>query len=188
MVSVLREAGARSIGQNQGVSWGVHFQATSPTSSFFALFSGTYSSSSITIFVPFPGTLRFDTSTFMGDSKDVIFNKLDGKASASTSIRIYAVSNPSQFSIIRIASSGLILLDPESNLALGKTASQISTWPSPPAPASRAVDGNTDGDFWNGSVAHTNSQTQDWWEVDLGQTYFINTINVWNRTAYCPPN
>jgi alpha-L-fucosidase len=41
------------------------------------------------------------------------------------------------------------------NLALGRPAAQSSTGWS--APASRAVDGNTDGNFGGGSVTHTST-------------------------------
>jgi RHS repeat-associated protein len=67
-----------------------------------------------------------------------------------------------------------------SNVALSKTATQSSTHSSG-AVASRAVDGNTDGVFANGSVTHTNSDVNAWWHVDLGQIETIGTIKVWNR-------
>ncbi|MEM6965628.1 MAG: discoidin domain-containing protein, partial [Bacteroidota bacterium] len=70
------------------------------------------------------------------------------------------------------------------NLALGKTATHSSTQFF--AEASRANDGNTDGDFWNGnSVALTNWENNAWWEVDLGFIGEIEAINIWNRTDCC---
>jgi RHS repeat-associated protein len=69
------------------------------------------------------------------------------------------------------------------NLALGKTATQSSTGYS--SPASRAVDGNTDGNWANGSVTHTNLDHQPWWEVDLGSIGQIGSVKVWNRTDCC---
>ena len=69
------------------------------------------------------------------------------------------------------------------NLAQGRVATQSSTGFS--APASRAVDGVTDGVFNNGSVSHTNSESQPWWQVDLSQTIAIDTIQIWNRTDCC---
>jgi len=55
------------------------------------------------------------------------------------------------------------------NLALNKTATMSSTgWG---GTASRAVDGNTDGVWDNGSVAHTGKQANPWWEVDLGEEH-----------------
>lgn len=75
-----------------------------------------------------------------------------------------------------------------SNLALGKTAAQSSTYTGGDGtgPASRAVDGNTDGDFRKGSVTHTTTQTDPWWRVDLGATYRITGVMLWNRTDYDP--
>ncbi len=47
---------------------------------------------------------------------------------------------------------------------------------------SKAVDGNTNGSFWNGSVAACTNSYQPWWEVDLGSIHNIEQIKVWNRT------
>lgn len=69
------------------------------------------------------------------------------------------------------------------NIAIGKAASQSSVYES--AVASRAVDGNTDGWYGNNSVTHTAEENQPWWEVNLGQSYSINDINVWTRTDCC---
>lgn len=75
---------------------------------------------------------------------------------------------------------------PETNLALGKAATQSSTYSHVTNPvASHAVDGNTDGNFLNSSMAHTNSEARAWWHVDLGAVGQINTIKVWNRTDCC---
>jgi RHS repeat-associated protein len=69
------------------------------------------------------------------------------------------------------------------NLALNKPATQSSTgWD---GLAQRGVDGNTDGNFWNGSVTHTAFETQPWWQVDLQSVMTLQNINVWNRTDCC---
>ncbi|MER6977353.1 alpha-L-fucosidase [Streptomyces carpinensis] len=70
------------------------------------------------------------------------------------------------------------------NLALGKKAEQKSTaWD---APAGRAVDGNTDGNFNGGSVTHTaEPETQAWWQVDLGAPAALDSVDIWNRTDCC---
>ncbi len=47
--------------------------------------------------------------------------------------------------------------------------------------ADRAIDGNTDGDFNNNSVTHTNSEQDPWIEVDLGSMQRIDKIVLWNR-------
>lgn len=69
------------------------------------------------------------------------------------------------------------------NVAKNKTATQSSTYGS--AIANRAVDGNLDGVYGNGSVAHTNDENNPWWQVDLGANYQLSDIVVWNRTDCC---
>lgn len=71
------------------------------------------------------------------------------------------------------------------NLALGRTASQSSLLAGYEAPAGRAVDGSTDGEFWNNSVAHTDTQAQPWWQVDLERRGRIGSVEVFNRTDCC---
>ncbi|MFJ7491536.1 alpha-L-fucosidase [Streptomyces sp. NPDC097727] len=70
------------------------------------------------------------------------------------------------------------------NLARDKPATQKSTaWD---APASRAVDGNTDGSFESGSVTHTaEPSSQAWWQVDLGASKSLSAVDIWNRTDCC---
>src|SRR5204862_6360587 len=66
------------------------------------------------------------------------------------------------------------------NIALGMTARQSSTYED--WSAERAVDGVTDGNAGRRSVSHTQNDPQAWWEVDLGQSYEIDEIEIWNRT------
>ncbi len=77
----------------------------------------------------------------------------------------------------------------QTNLALGKTATQSSTFVNAGITfsASRAVDGNTNGDFWGGNTSSaTNYEYQPWWQVDLGSSQSITSIQVWPRTDCCP--
>jgi hypothetical protein len=69
------------------------------------------------------------------------------------------------------------------NLALGKAATQSSTYPG--YPASLAVDGNTDGGVPHGSVTVSNAEATPWWQVDLGASAALSSIVVWNRTDCC---
>jgi hypothetical protein len=127
-----------------------------------------------------PQTIRFDTSTFLNGVLNVAFNAISGKANSS-SVRIFIVGDPSKSSTIAVSSSGLVYApQPRTNLALGKTATQNTTILG--AVASRANDGNTDGDFYHNSVSHTDISDHPWWEVDLGQSQVISEIRVWNRT------
>jgi hypothetical protein len=69
------------------------------------------------------------------------------------------------------------------NLALSRPAWQI---PDPGwAPASNAVDGNTDGNWYNGSVTHTDFAGEASWWVDLGSVQHISEIQLFNRTDCC---
>jgi Carbohydrate binding module (family 6)/F5/8 type C domain len=72
------------------------------------------------------------------------------------------------------------------NVALNKSATQSSTYVGAGgAVPSLAVDGNTSGAWSDGSVTHTNGGNQEWWQVDFGASYSLQTINVWNRTDCC---
>jgi hypothetical protein len=70
------------------------------------------------------------------------------------------------------------------NLAQSKPAAQSSTLPGTPA-ASVAVDGVTDGNFFDGSVTATNLETSPWWQVDLGVSAAVSSVVVFNRTDCC---
>ena len=62
------------------------------------------------------------------------------------------------------------------NLALGKPASQSSTGHK--GAASRAVDGDTNPDFWKGSCSHTSDAEQQWWSVDLQKVSTVVKVYV----------
>lgn len=72
------------------------------------------------------------------------------------------------------------------NLAYGKVATQSST--NFAGVASRAVDGDTSGNWGGLSVTHTQNESNPWWEVELGSEYAIDDIVVWNRTDACCSN
>lgn len=70
------------------------------------------------------------------------------------------------------------------NVALGGVASQSSTGYG--GDASRAIDGNTDGNYGAGSISHTNDgDPAPWWEVDLRKSYELESIVLWNRVDCC---
>lgn len=73
------------------------------------------------------------------------------------------------------------------NIALRGSASQSSTFTLNEfsAVASLAIDGNTDGIFFNGSVSHTHGSDNVWWEVQLDKKYMISTVTVFNRIDTC---
>eukprot|EP00058_Branchiostoma_floridae_P024990 XP_002610480.1 hypothetical protein BRAFLDRAFT_85621 [Branchiostoma floridae] len=74
------------------------------------------------------------------------------------------------------------------NVALGKTAHQTSTR-AEGGPASRAVDGNTNTNFIkSGSCTHTvdtPGETNPTWWVDLGQSYAVDRVVIFNRRDCC---
>jgi hypothetical protein len=74
-------------------------------------------------------------------------------------------------------------LDIRPNWALGRPTTQSSTGFG--GLSSRAVDGNTDGNFFDNSVSHTNLDSYPYWQVDLGASRFIDEVEIWNRTDCC---
>jgi hypothetical protein len=72
------------------------------------------------------------------------------------------------------------------NLSQGRFATQSSTIAGyVGAVAGSAVDGNTDGLFFDGSVTATNADQNAWWQVDLGASAAVSSIVIWNRTDCC---
>ena len=69
------------------------------------------------------------------------------------------------------------------NLALTGMASQSSTYVD--GDARKAIDGNTEGSWWYGSVAHTGQQDNPWWQVRLSEDVLIDSVVLWNRTDCC---
>jgi hypothetical protein len=71
----------------------------------------------------------------------------------------------------------------ELNRTKGATANQGSTWNG--AKASLAIDGNTDGDYANGSVTSTLAGWQNFWQAELSEVMDISGIRIWPRTDCC---
>ena len=67
------------------------------------------------------------------------------------------------------------------NVAQGKQAVQSTTYyrETWDGEAWGAVDGNRNQNL--GSITHTESETEPWWEVDLGQGYRIESVHIYNR-------
>ena len=67
------------------------------------------------------------------------------------------------------------------NIATRGTATQSSV--ASGGVPQRAIDGNTDGRYGANTSTHTKEPDKDpWWEVDLGGSYPIEAITIWNRT------
>lgn len=66
------------------------------------------------------------------------------------------------------------------NVALGATATQSSTGFN--GPPQLAVDGNTSGVYEHGSVTHTSTEADPWWEVTFAAPVEVHGLRVWSRT------
>ncbi|WNR45548.1 galactose-binding domain-containing protein [Paenibacillus roseipurpureus] len=95
-------------------------------------------------------------------------------------VRIQLTGQSSSLSLAEVKVLGTLQ---QVNVALNKPATQSST--SYNAYASRAVDGNSDGNWNAGSVSHTSTEANAWWQVDLGSVQDIHNIQVFNRTDCC---
>jgi hypothetical protein len=82
----------------------------------------------------------------------------------------------------------------ETNLSEGRWGWQSSDLPGYNAGAMKATDGNTSGNFWDGSVTHTDRGFTGWgeatwpgqyWVVDLGSERVVNSVKIFNRTDCC---
>lgn len=109
IVALLREAQSNSFAGNGSARWGVHFENSTTTRPFFALFRGTYSVPTRERYTALLSLIGYDSSTVpVGGSTEIMFSQLDGFASASTTIKLYLLSDPSVSSLIRVSSSGLV--------------------------------------------------------------------------------
>ncbi len=77
----------------------------------------------------------------------------------------------------------MLPVDSPINVVRGKAVLQSSIWYG--AVPERAIDGITDGDYNEGSVTHTANELQPWWEIDLGESYDMTNVVLWNRTDCC---
>lgn len=110
IAAILRQAQQQSMNDYQGSAWGVRFSnaAGTPSTTFYALFAGSYSTSSIVGYYRLPSTVAFITSTLpSGSVRDVIFAAVSG-VTTSTSIGVYSLNSASISSTIVIASSGVV--------------------------------------------------------------------------------
>jgi len=80
--------------------------------------------------------------------------------------------------------SSLTQANAEVNLALGRPAWQSSVQGG--GVPGKAVDGNTDGAWSQNTCTQTNMTDPDpWWAVDLGGTYELSSIVIYNRGDCC---
>ncbi len=85
--------------------------------------------------------------------------------------------------ILSLAEVQIIETASGKELQKGGKASQSSNYTD--TTPERAIDGNIEGKFDQGSVTHTNEETNPWWLVDLGDTQDIGKIVIHNRADCC---
>jgi len=107
IANYLRYAQQKSVSQEQGLQWGVHFDNPTSGSDFYALYTGTtYSSPLETKYLP-TGIIFATPAT--GNSVNVSFNKLTGTNYSGTSQSIVIQSTSSNATkTISVSSQGLI--------------------------------------------------------------------------------
>ena len=109
IAALLREAQSRSVSQASSSAWGVHFENSTITAPFYALFASSYASTSVVTFYRLPQRVQYINSTLaFGESKNITFQQLSGFAVASTTIGIVLVQDPRVSSTLRVASSGAV--------------------------------------------------------------------------------
>ena len=109
IASYLKYTQQKSVSQEQGLQWGIHFENPSSGSDFYALYTGTtYSSPIETKYLP-AGIIFTTPAT--GNSANISFNKLTGTnySGTSQSLVIQSTSN-SATTTISVFSQGLITI------------------------------------------------------------------------------
>ena len=92
--------------------------------------------------------------------------------------RFIRVESPGTQRVLSLAE--VQVFNERENVAPKGKASQSTT--DSGAEASRAIDGNTDGNFDAASTTMIKAQDSPWWELDLGADTPLEEIAIWNRT------
>jgi hypothetical protein len=93
------------------------------------------------------------------------------------------LSGSNYLEIAEVQVFGTVAAPSGTNLAQGKTATQSSTYST--YTAAKALDGNTSGVYGDNSLSITNVDNNAWWQVDLGASALVSTIEIWGRTDCC---
>ncbi len=108
IIFLLRNAQNRSITQENGSNWGVHFENPSGQNDFYALFQGAaYSSGNTVLRANLRPAVQFNNPS-SGASKDIIFNPISGLPTASATVIISLKSDSSGAKTIIINANGQI--------------------------------------------------------------------------------
>jgi prepilin-type N-terminal cleavage/methylation domain-containing protein len=102
VLSILRLAQSRALAGSDNASWGVHFQQSQ-----FVLYRGpTYAGSGLTETFLLPASIEIANIILAGGGVDVLFNRLDGKASQSGTLDVRVKSSTGTVFSITIDGSG----------------------------------------------------------------------------------
>ena len=100
-------------------------------------------------------------------------------ARQAAQVRYVRIELPGEKKLLQLAE--VQVFSGSENIAPAGTATQSSQYTN--AAAKLANDGNTEGDYAKGSVAHSSGTDSDpWWEVDLKAAKAVERVVVWNRT------
>ena len=114
------------------------------------------------------GPEKETAQTTLSENSNVKENNLQAPGCSAQIVKIQGTSSePIQVFEVEVLSNN-------KNVAVGKSASQSSTYQSR-TPASNAVDGS------NSTLSHTSSEPEPWWQVDLQQIEVIQIIQIVNR-------
>ncbi len=105
-----------------------------------------------------------------------VARRTQGPAPVAAGLRIHL---PGRDRILSLAEVEVLGSDGV-NVALGATATQSSTGFN--GPPQLAVDGNTSGVYDDGSVTHTSTEANPWWEVTFAAPAEVRGVRVWSRT------
>ncbi len=108
----------------------------------------------------------------------------------STTLSLALYSEIPKIKFIRIEKSEGVLSLAEvevyvanKNIASSGKAEQSSLGP---AGAEKAIDGKTDGIFFNKSVTHTDAKDPTpWWQLTFATPVAVDSLTIWNRTDCC---
>lgn len=108
MAFSLRAAREKAISQEGGSQWGAHFESSVNSSGFYAVFSGpAFIPGTSAVYKNLDASVRF-INPAPGNSLDIIFSKVYGLPSTSTSIIISLKSDISRQKIISVSQNGEI--------------------------------------------------------------------------------
>ena len=108
ITSLLNLARQKSIAQEGGYQWGVHFENPANDRGFYALYYNSYSSSTQSEIRHLSDPVIFITPT-TSESLDIVFNKLIGNISTSTQQIVIGLKNTTQQKAINICPQGTIV-------------------------------------------------------------------------------